>query len=145
MLIACKCLNITLKSTANNLPSTLPIATQLSNYDEISYKTTTTITTTTTTSSNANQVHTVSSSIDDNHDEQPPYIQCTNSEKLNSNQLQFFRTVSNFKVLSYAWALYERERERANVIWNSDYRFDRLEVPVLNRYFFFIFYTLLQD
>lgn len=91
MLIACKCLNITLKSTANNLPSTLPIATQLSNFDEISYKATTT---TTSPSSNANQVHTVSSSIDDNHDEQPPYIQCTTSEKLDSNQLRFFRTVS---------------------------------------------------
>lgn len=114
MLIACKCLNITLKSTANNLPSTLPIATQLSNYDDISYKTTTspsaaataTNTTATSTSLNANQVHTVSSSsIDNNHDEQPPYIQCTTAEKLNSNHMQFFRTVSTW----YAKCMYKKE------------------------------------
>lgn len=114
MLIACKCLNITLKSTANNLPSTLPIATQLSNFDEISYKTTTT----STSAPNANQVHTVSSSSsatsssDENHDDQPPYIQCNSAEKLNSNQLQFFRTVS---VDEFIRCIFNKQKKR--VIW----------------------------
>lgn len=90
MLIACKCLNITL--TANNLPSEMPIAASISNYDDSAYKIK---------SSNANQSHMVSSTVhnqrdyfEDNHDDQPPYIQCSTIEHLETDQLQFFRTVN---------------------------------------------------
>ncbi|XP_031630563.1 uncharacterized protein LOC116345393 [Contarinia nasturtii] len=79
MLIACKCLNITLKSTANNLP----VAVSISNYA----------------SPNANTISSSSSpsvnqrdNLEDNHEEQPPYIPCSTAENLDSNQLQFFRT-----------------------------------------------------
>lgn len=86
----------------------MPVAAaSISNYDDIAYK------------MNANQAHTVSSStsssstttttlsssstvnqrdnLEDNHDEQqPPYIQCSTAENLDSNQLQFFRTVNTY-------------------------------------------------
>lgn len=96
MLIACKCLNITLKSTVNNLTAPVTTASSISNYDDIAYKTKSSL--------NANQVHTISSStmhprndqLDDNHDDQPPYIQCSTAELLDINQLQFFRTVNYF-------------------------------------------------
>lgn len=66
----------------------------ISNYDDIAFKTKT---------SNANQAHTVSSvnqrdNLEDNqqHEEQqPPYIHTSTAENLDSNQLQFFRTVSH--------------------------------------------------
>lgn len=81
MLIACKCLNITLKTAANNLPSALPA---ISNYDDIAY---------------TSPKHTVSpvnqrDQFEDNHEDQPPYLQCSTAENLDSNQLQFFRTVN---------------------------------------------------
>lgn len=91
MLIACKCLNITLKSTAN-----LPVAASISsNYDDIAHKTKT---------PNANQ-HTISSSLsssspsvnlEDNYEVQPPYL--STAENLDCNQLQFFRTVNMLKI-----------------------------------------------
>lgn len=94
MLIACKCLNITL--TANNLPSEMPIAASISNYDDSVYKIK---------SSNANQSHMVSSTVhnqrdnfEDNHDDQPPYIQCSTIEHLETDQLQFFRTVNTILI-----------------------------------------------
>lgn len=114
MLIACKCLNITLKSTANNLPSAMPIASSLSNYDDIAFKTK---------SSNANQVKAISSSsvnqhgndgwpehLEDNHDEQPPYIHSSTAENLDCNQLQFFRTVNYHTIFNvqYGFVAYKR-------------------------------------
>lgn len=93
MLIACKCLNITLKLTANNSPSAMPITASISNYDDSAFKTNA--------SNVANQVHMVSSSVhnqreylEDNHEDQPPFIQCSTAEHLDTNQLQFFRTVN---------------------------------------------------
>lgn len=102
MLIACKCLNITLNSTANNLP----VAASISNYDDNTFKTN---------ASNANSVHTVSTPAPvnqrttsnssgggvggrdhDNHDDQPPFVQCSTAEHLDSDQLQFFRTVNMY-------------------------------------------------
>lgn len=82
---------------ATNLPSAVPVTASISNYDDIAYKTKT---------PNANQVHTVSSSVnqrdnleDNQHEDQSPYIQCMTAENLDSNQLQFFRTVNTILLL----------------------------------------------
>lgn len=99
MLIACKCLNVTLNSTSTKLLAAMPVATaSISNYDDIAYKTN---------ASNASQsTHTVPSpsvnqrdNLEDNRnasakEQQSTHIQCSTAENLDSNQLQFFRTVN---------------------------------------------------
>lgn len=39
-------------------------------------------------------VHNQRDYFEDNHDDQPPYIQCSTIEHLETDQLQFFRTVN---------------------------------------------------
>lgn len=86
MLIACKCLNIILKSAADNLPSTTSAT--ISDYDDI------TIRTKTSNGLPSNMVSSTNDNFEDNRQEQSPFIQESTAEKLKIDQFQFFKTVS---------------------------------------------------
>lgn len=72
MLIACKCLNITLKSATN--------------FDDAVFNRQ---------MSRANRLYDQSENDGDNNQEHAPFIPNSTIEKLNSDQMQFFKTVSS--------------------------------------------------
>lgn len=88
MLIACKCLNITLKSVADNLLSITPAS--ISDYDDITNSRKVSI--------GSDQFTTMVSSttdnLEDNRPEQSPFIQDSTADQLKGDQLQFFKTVN---------------------------------------------------
>lgn len=95
MLIACKCLNIILKSAADHLPSTTSAT--ISDYDDITIRTKTSIGLPSNMVSSTND-----NNFDDNRQEQSPFIQDSTVEKLKSDQFHFFKTVSNGVLLPVA-------------------------------------------
>lgn len=91
MLIACKCLNIILKSAADNMPSTTSAT--ISDYDDITIRTKTSIGL----PSNG-MVSSTNDYFEDNRQEQSSIIQASMAEKLKSDQFQFFATVRTIVV-----------------------------------------------
>lgn len=95
MLIACKCLNITLESAANNLSTTANAAVLSSNDDSYEMQLL----------NASNQVHSTAASPSikepEGHLQQRlPYLQSATVEKLKGDQLQFFKTVN--KIYSFS-------------------------------------------